>query len=228
MSNVAQPVPSMRPAARAHRPRPDRPAQILEAACRAIVARGFPATRIADIAREAGTSTGTIHYYFETRDEVLVGALKWASERIFARLDALAAEPRSEREKLAELLHRAVPHPGPARDEYVLWVELWVRVLHAPELLAECEELSSRWRAFFFAAVRRGTEAGEFDPVAEPDTVAERLLAVIDGLGFETVLGYRWASPEGMRARLLDFAAEQLRIPRAELERHADAAAARG
>src|SRR5919202_6989643 len=67
--------------------RPERLEQILAAACRAILDRGFPATRIADIARAAGVSTGTVHYYFATKDEVLVAALKWASGRLFERVE---------------------------------------------------------------------------------------------------------------------------------------------
>src|ERR671928_1537126 len=67
--------------------RPKRLEQILEAACRAILDRGFPATRIADIAAAARVSTGTVHYYFATKDEVLVAALKWASGRLFARIE---------------------------------------------------------------------------------------------------------------------------------------------
>src|SRR5919206_4948374 len=73
---------------RGHDPRrPERLEQILEAACRAILDRGFPATRIADIAQAAHVSTGTVHYYFATKDEVLIAALKWASARLFGRIE---------------------------------------------------------------------------------------------------------------------------------------------
>ena len=65
----------------------DRSEQILVAACRAIVRLGFGSTRIADVAREAGTSTGTVHYYFETKDDLLVAALRWANTRPYDRLD---------------------------------------------------------------------------------------------------------------------------------------------
>src|ERR671919_436875 len=88
------------PRPRAYRPRRNRPEQILAAACRVIQERGFAGTRIADIAREAGTSTGTIHYWFEVKDEVLTAALRWASEQLFARLEQLAAGVGSERERL--------------------------------------------------------------------------------------------------------------------------------
>jgi AcrR family transcriptional regulator len=211
---------------RAFRPRPNRPEQILAAACRAIQQRGFANTRIADIASEAGMSTGAIHYYFEVKDEVLIAALKWASGQLFDRLELLAAGAASERERLLQLLEHAVPVPGPRRGEYILWIELWVRALQEPDLLPECEALSRRWRAYFFEAVRRGTEAGEFQPVGDPDEVAERLIAQVDGLGFELLLGYSWTSPERMRERLYQFAAEQLGVERRALERDARAAIA--
>jgi AcrR family transcriptional regulator len=190
--------------------RPERLEQILAAACRAILERGFPATRIADIARAADVSTGTVHYYFATKDEVLVAALKWASARLFARVERPGDEQATQR--LARLLAVSVPHPGPARDEYVLWIELWLRVLHQPELLPECEAISARWRGSFHAVVRDGAATGEFAPVAPPDEVAERLVAFVDGLGFEAALGYSWTSPERMHGRLVELAAEQLGI----------------
>jgi AcrR family transcriptional regulator len=211
---------------RAHSPRPNRPEQILAAACRAIQQRGFANTRIADIAAEADMSTGAIHYWFEFRDEVLIAALKWASEQLCERLEQLAAEAGSELERLALVLEQAVPVPGPRRGEYVLWMEMWVRALQEPDLLPECEALSRRWRGYFFEAVRRGTESGEFSPLAEPDEVADRLIAQVDGLGFELLVGYSWTSPERMRGRLFGFAAEQLGIERRALEREAKAAAA--
>ena len=60
---------------------------------------------------------------------------------------------------LARLLAVSVPYPGPARDEYVLWIELWLRVLHQPDLLAQCEAISEQWRGYFHDAVRRGRRA---------------------------------------------------------------------
>jgi hypothetical protein len=53
--------------------------------------------------------------------------------------------------------------------------------------------------------------------VRDPDEVADRIVALVDGLGFETVLGYRWTSPERMHERLIAFASEQLRVPIAAL-----------
>jgi AcrR family transcriptional regulator len=195
--------------------RPERLEAILDAACRAIRERGFPATRIADVAQAANVSTGTVHYYFATRDEVLIAALKHATDRLFGRVEEAgdAAPPR----RLGHLLSVAVPRPGDARDEYVLWIELWLRVLHQPDLLPGIEGLSERWRGYFHAVVRAGVDEGDFEPVAGPAEVADRLVALADGMGFDTAVGYRWTSPDHMHQRLLAFAAEQLRTTTAAL-----------
>ena len=82
-------------------PPDERREAILAAACRAILRRGFHATRIADIAREAGTSTGTVHYHFETKDDVLTAALKWANEQPYVRMDELLGRDADEVSRLA-------------------------------------------------------------------------------------------------------------------------------
>ncbi len=208
------------PRARRRRLRhPTRPDEILAAACQAIVARGFADTRIGDIADAAETSTGTIHYYFDSKQEVLVAALRWASDRLFARLEAASAPTSTAR--LARLLDLSIPYPQPKarRDEYVLWLEMWMLVLRRPDRLPALEDLSVRWRSFFFDVVRAGTASGEFRPVAPPEVVAERLIALVDGLGFETAVGYRWSTAQRMRSLLLSFASEQLAIDPDELHR---------
>lgn len=192
---------------------------ILDAACRAIVRRGAGDVRVVDVAREAGTSTGTVHYYFETKDDVLRAALRWANDRPHERLERALLRSDGELERLGALLEFAVPYPGPPRDEYVLLIELWGRILHRPDLRPEGETISARWRGYFFDVVRSGTAAGVFRPVAEPDEVAERLIALVDGLGLKAVLGYRWTSAERMRELLYRFTAEQLGVGYAELER---------
>jgi AcrR family transcriptional regulator len=199
---------------------PERPGQILEATCRAILDRGFPATRISDIAREAGMSTGAVHYYFQGKDDVLVAALRYSGRQLFDQLDPVVEGDASELAKLAILLELATPFPGARRDSWQLWIELWTHLLHEPHLIPACEPISARWRSYFFTIVRRGTENGEFDPVTDPDEVAERLTGLLDGMGFETVVGYSWTSPKHTRDRVLDFAAEQLRVSRSALNRH--------
>ena len=76
---------------------------IRAAACRAFAARGPAATRIADIAREAGVSSAIIHYYYRSKDEVLLAALQWANEHTSRWLQEL----RDDRDRPSRA---AAPH----------------------------------------------------------------------------------------------------------------------
>lgn len=196
------------------RSRTERPTAevILAAACRAIVRRGVEGTRIVDIAREAGTSTGTVHYYFETKDDVLLAALEWANDQPYGRVDELLGREADDLSRLATLVELSIPYAGTQRDEWIFFLELWGRILHRPELLEAAESTDSRWRRYFFDIVRAGTASGEFRPVADADEVADRLVGLMDGLGLKAVLGGPWMTPERMRDIVLRFASEQLRV----------------
>ena len=96
--------------ARTARPTAD---AILAAACRVIVRRGVDATRISDIAREAGTSTGTVHYYFETKEDVLLAALKWANEQPTTAWTSCSTRRRTTLSAAGDAsLELSIPYPG--------------------------------------------------------------------------------------------------------------------
>src|SRR5437588_11682086 len=49
----------------------DKRRQILDAAVRVFARQGFHATRVADIADEAGVAYGLVYHYFRSKDQVL-------------------------------------------------------------------------------------------------------------------------------------------------------------
>ncbi len=55
----------------AQAPPVDKRRQILDAAVRVFARQGFHATRVADIADEAGVAYGLVYHYFRSKDEVL-------------------------------------------------------------------------------------------------------------------------------------------------------------
>ena len=52
----------------------ERRSEILGAATRVFARKGYHATRVADIAREAGVAQGTVYLYFGSRDQILIAA----------------------------------------------------------------------------------------------------------------------------------------------------------
>ena len=194
----------------------DRREHLMAAAARVLVRDGTAGMRVRDVAVEAGVSTGVVHYYFGSKDEMLVHALRWAIGKPAERF----AEFRQDGDHLrvlAVLLEVSLPHPGVLFDEYVLWLELWTAATHDPALQPLCEDLAAEYRDEMLALVRDGTRAGVFAPVADIEVVAERISAMVDGLCFRTVVGYSWTPLERVRMLLRSFACEQLGIPLEEL-----------
>lgn len=198
--------------------RDEREESILAAARHALAERGFEATRIVDIARGAGVSTGTVHYYFKTKDEVLLAALRWANETPYRRLETALEEKSDPVSRLALLIDVTVPYPGWLEEQYLLWIELVSRVLRAPELRPESQRVGVRWRRYFREVIEEGGRTGAFHPVAPADEVAERLVGLADGLAFRALAGD--ITPGRVHGFLCRFAAEQLGVAPASLEVH--------
>lgn len=194
----------------------DRREQLIAAAARVLVRDGSAGIRVRDVALEAGVSTGIVHYYFGSKDEILVDALRWAIGKPAERFAELRRDGDHLR-VLATLLEVSLPHPGVLFDEYVLWLELWTAVTHDAALQPLCEELAADYREELVKLVREGTSAGAFHPIAAPDEVAERISAMVDGLCFRSVVGYSWTPLDRVRIMLRAFACEQLGILPADL-----------
>lgn len=64
----------------AHAAAADKRTAILDAAVRAFARRGFHASRVSDIADEAGVAYGLVYHYFRSKDEILdeVFSQRWA------------------------------------------------------------------------------------------------------------------------------------------------------
>jgi TetR/AcrR family transcriptional regulator, fatty acid metabolism regulator protein len=81
-------------------PPADKRRQILDAAIRVFARQGFHATRVADIADEAGVAYGLVYHYFKSKEEVLNELF---SERWSLLLAAIEEADRSEAAPRAKL-----------------------------------------------------------------------------------------------------------------------------
>jgi hypothetical protein len=88
-------------------------------------------------------------------------------------------------------------------DEWVLWLDLWARAAHKPDVAKDRQTMDRRWRTTIGEIVRQGQAAGEFAPV-DPAAFALRLAALIDGLAILVVL----KDPDVTRERMFDLCIE--------------------
>jgi len=163
--------------------------RILAAAVRRIASEGIEEVRIARIAMDAGVSTALVHYHFETREALLAEALEYSFEHAGdLRIGEKAPAASSHAERLAGMVDQCLPLDEYSERDWVLWVELWLRAVRHPELRPVAEELYRRMRDWFADAIAAGVEDGEFNR-CDPEEVADRALALIDGFGVRALLG---------------------------------------
>lgn len=162
--------------------------RILAAAVGRIASDGIDDVRIARIAMAAGVSSSLVHYHFATREALLAEAIEYSYERVAdARTTQAGAEASSCAQRLARMVDQCLPGTPELERDWVLWVELWLRAVRHEELRPVAEELYARMRDWFVAAIREGVAAGEFAR-CDPEEVAERALALIDGFGVRALL----------------------------------------
>jgi hypothetical protein len=86
------------------------------------------------------------------------------------------------------MLDQCLPSTPSLEEDWVLWVELWLRAVRHPELRPVAERLYARMRRWFATEIAAGVRDGEFRS-CDTEAVAERTLALIDGFGIRTLLG---------------------------------------
>ena len=164
-------------------------ARILQSAVRVLRARGFEATRISDVAQDAGVSSGLVIYHFSTRDHVLAAALRYAEEQFLDAVASAMAQAEDPGARLRRFLELSFHHEDgdDLPPSWVLWPAVWQQALHNPAVREDREELDRRLRDLIAEVVREGQEAGTFAAV-DPDRFARMLSAMTDGLAIAVLL----------------------------------------
>jgi AcrR family transcriptional regulator len=161
--------------------------RILDAAVKLIAREGIDDVRIARIAMAAGVSASLLHYHFESREALLAEALEHSYEIAGnARLSVPDDEPAPATRRLVAMIDQCLPLDEELRDDWVLWVELWLRAVRHPEMRPTAARLYARMHTWFADAIVEGVAAGEFT-AADPERTADRLLALIDGYGIRAL-----------------------------------------
>jgi AcrR family transcriptional regulator len=183
--------------------------RLLEATWRLIAERGYHVVRVADIARMCGTSTGTVHYYFPGKQDVLVEALKYCVEQAFERQSAELKGIEDARERLLRLVEMQLPQAKDVCDEWSIRLQFWAEAAIRPELRDVHNQFYSRWLDTVVRIVRRGQRQGVFREV-DAHQAALRLTALTDGAAIKVLTGAPGMTVDLMRQMLVEFIDQNL------------------
>jgi AcrR family transcriptional regulator len=157
---------------------------IVAAALRVARRKGLGATTVRDLAAEMGTSSGLIHHYFGSMDEVLAAAFERAAEADLARTAAEVKAASSPTSALRAFL--ATYAPADADWAFQLWLDAWAEASRRPAVRSTSRRLNLAWQRLLRQTIEAGVSGGELRCV-DPAGSAWRILSLLDGLALQVV-----------------------------------------
>jgi AcrR family transcriptional regulator len=188
--------------AAAVRPLPsDKAARIVEAMRASVAARGIAGSTFDHVARDAGVSRGLLHYYFGTKERLVVEVVRRECQIRGELLQQAVAGARGADDLIDALVRSFEEVLGQGSSEVVMYYELLTLAQRNRGIATELAELARTLRLTLADALRVGSEAHVFALQADPGDVATFLLALADG-----VMIRRMSEPELDVRRLMDQA----------------------
>lgn len=159
---------------------------ILKAAAQVFAEKGFAAATVRDIADEADMLSGSLYYYFDSKEsmiqEIVVGYLTPLVGVYANALEGLT----TSLEKIEAMVSVGLASLVGNREELMIVHNEWAHVRH----LAPIAELQRAVDALWMEVITEGVESGEI----RGDYPAKLVYRTIMG-GLESVI--RWFDPEG-------------------------------
>ena len=187
--------------------------EIALVACRVVAGHGFEQATVVKIAREAGYTTGMVAHYFDSKQEIILAALRLILRRIEERL----VKPTAASADLLDLLAEALPLDAQRFTECAFWTAFWGQVPADKRLKRINAWVHREYQRLFercFAA--RWPEWTSWSPALRAD-VMSGVVTFINGLTPGAVLSPGEWPPERQLAQL----ARQLELWRAWAAREA-------
>jgi AcrR family transcriptional regulator len=177
-----------------------RRAAVAEPAAAVLAERGYEGTRFADVSKAGGVAISTLQNYFGSREDMLIEAIRHATEVEVLALEAVADGERDPWHRLVAMIDRNLNTP--LRNHQLL-IEVWRSSMRDDELRDYSEEGWARYRAPFVRTVIEGSETGIFAPVASPEDVVDLLFAWLVGAMVPRALHFPRPTADGFRNALL-------------------------
>jgi AcrR family transcriptional regulator len=168
-------------------------AQRIIAAMRASVGeRGAAGSTFDHVAREAGVSRGLLHYYFGSKEQLLVEVVRHDCEVRNRHLDERLERAGSVDEIVDALVVGLNEFIEDDAGGQAVIYEMLSASRHSEEIRAELAELYRQWRERLAGWLRVKEREGVIRLQAEPEAVASILFALGDGFGIQVLCDSDW------------------------------------
>ena len=154
--------------------------EIARVACRVVAEHGFDQASMVRIAREAGYTTGMLAHYFESKQDIIIAALRLILRRIDERLTRPV--DAAMRPDLLELLLEALPVDEHRHTECAFWTTFWGQVTADRRMKRINAWVHREYMRLFERCLAQGWSEWPQWPPAIRDQVLRSLVTFINGL----------------------------------------------
>ena len=161
--------------------------RILQAAHRRLAIDGYARLNMRDIAAEAKVNHALIHYYFGSKDQLVIAVLDEANRRLIERQTQMYNTPGDFAAKWAQA--RAFYEEDLASGFVRVQMELWAAGLSNEALRENFVPRIMEWRRVIESAVRDALAHYQLDLPVSPEIIATWISDFWFGMEFEMLLG---------------------------------------
>jgi len=197
---------------------------IVNATVSVMVQKGMAATTVRDVAQQMGTSSGLIHHYFATMDELLAAAFDQAAGQDLEATRAAMANCHGPVQELTAFFSTYAR----AEQEWTfqLWLDAWSEAARRPDVRETSRRLNVAWQQLLVQTISAGAKDGVL-VCPDPEAAAWRVLALLDGLVLQAVAHRVPIGREQVIAWAVAHAETELGLPAGSVERFRRPRAAR-
>jgi AcrR family transcriptional regulator len=161
--------------------------RIVDAMRESVAKRGAAGSTFEHVAREAGVSRGLLHYYFGTKERLLVEVVRRDAEIRVARLDEPLGEARTVDDVLDVLLASLTDLIENEPAFFLLLYELFSAGRRNPEIQHEVGHLFDRTRSHVAEILEAKEREGVLSLRYGADAIVSYLFAVGDGFALQAL-----------------------------------------
>jgi len=165
----------------------DKAQRIVDAMRHSVAERGAAASTFEHVAREAGVSRGLLHYYFGTKERLLVEVVRRDAELRIAWLDEQLGRAKTVDDVLDVLVSSLTDTIENDPGFFLLLYELFSAGRRNPDIQREVGQLFERTRSHVGDVLRAKEDEGVLSLRFDADAVVAFLFAVGDGFALQAL-----------------------------------------
>ncbi|MGI8847795.1 MAG: TetR/AcrR family transcriptional regulator [Candidatus Dormibacteria bacterium] len=180
-----------------------RRAQIIRAATSVLARQGYNDTSLKEIAREAGVAPGLLHYYFESKEELLLDVVHLLDRELTQTWQRAVANIEDPLERITAALDAAEARCSQQPEFWRLMFDLYMLGLSNPAIHRRCQELWSRFVDDIEAEVRQVLGRLPAYAIVPPRELAGTVAAAIDGISLAALIEAKSPAPHFRALKML-------------------------